>query len=317
MDYFMYNVELPFSGVQLWYKDISSKQQLALAKLNILYPVTDENYPEYSKVIKKIILESVENKKDFYDIDLIDYVLFLTKLRIVSIGNNLELMFKNSEDSSEETTKLTLDLNYFMKSLYEISSEAIKNNILNFKDMEVEVSWPNVKSEEFFLSVEKDYSGHVINSIPEYIKSIKIKNKKILTKDFTQKEKIDLYEKLPIKLKNLILDFVFKMIRTLSEKNLFGIDKMDYLKFNFYNKSHQHIIRLFFSENLRNIYQEYYVLAAKKINPSYVDNLSISERKVYCSFIQEELKAQNESSDNSVSDGTSTDLRALMDEFGE
>ena len=94
---------------------------------------------------------------------------------------------------------------------------------------------------------------------------------------------------------------------------------MDYLKFSLYNKSHQHIIRLLFSESLRNIYQEYYILASKNINPSYVDNLTISERKVYSSFVEEELKAKNEarSSSNSNSNKNSVDLASLMSEFGE
>ena len=315
MDYFIYNVELPFSGVQLFYKDINSKQQIVLAKSDILFKMEDESYLDYSRIVNRVILQSIENKENFYDIDIIDYILFLTKLRIVSIGNTLELMFKNPEESSEEHTKVTIDLNYFMKSLYEIASESIKDNIIKSKNMEVEISWPNIKSEEYFLKTESSYTDHVISSIPEYIKSIKIKNKKILTKNFSRKEKTDLYEKMPIKLKNIILDYVLKMIKKLSEKNLFGIEKMNYLKFNFYNKSHQHIIRLLFSENLRNIYQEYYILASKKINPSYVDNLSISERKVYCSFVQEELKAQNELNDNSGSNKNSVDLRSLVDEF--
>jgi len=317
MNYFIYNVELPFSGVQLWYKDINSKQQLMLAKLNILFPIEEESYVEYSKVIKKIILESIENKKDFSEVNLIDYILFLVKLRIISVGNNLELMFKNTESSTEENTKITIDLNYFMKSLYETALEATKNNVLKSKDIEIEICWPSIKSEEYFLNPPEKYTDHIIHSIPEYIKSIKIKDKRIFTKDFNQKEKNNLYEKLPISLKNLILDYVLKMIKILSEKNLFGLKKMDYLRFNFYNKSHQHIIRLLFSENLRNIYQEYYILASKKINPSYVDGLSISERKVYCSFIQEEIKARNEANDSLDSNKNSTDLKSLMDEFGE
>ena len=316
MDYYIYNADLHFSGKKIWYKDINSKQQLMLTKLDILFPIENEDYLEYSNIFNKIISESVENKEDFYKIDLIEYVLFLTKLRIISIGNDLELVFKNPENSNEENTKITIDLNYFIKTLYENSSELLKDNIIKFKDIEIEVGWPSIKSERIFLNIKENHTEHLLSTIPEYIKNIKIKNSKILIENFNNEEKIDFYNKLPIKLRNLIQNKVFEAIKILSEKNLFGISQMDYLKFNFYNKSHQHIIRLLFSENLINIYQEYYILASKNINPSYIDKLTIAERRVYFSFIQEEIKAMNEKNSNN-NNKEFTDLSSLIGEFGE
>jgi hypothetical protein len=73
---------------------------------------------------------------------------------------------------------------------------------------------------------------------------------------------------------------------------------------------------LFFSGELKTIYQEYYSLASKNINPFYVDNMSISDRKVFCSFVDEEAKAKAEShNSNSGSSENSMELQDLIDEF--
>ena len=50
-----------------------------------------------------------------------------------------------------------------------------------------------------------------------------------------------------------------------------------------------------FSDNLKNIYQQYYLLASKKISLDYVDNLTVAERNVYFSFIEEEYESRKQS----------------------
>ena len=104
------------------------------------------------------------------------------------------------------------------------------------------------------------------------------------------------------------------MINHLSNKNLFGIKWMDGFSFNFYNSSYDRFMRYMFSGNLRNIYQEYYILASRNINPLYVDTLSIADRTVYCSFVEEEMKAREENNNNDDS-GNITDLQKLINEF--
>ena len=97
MDSYLYTVDLPFSGVQITYRDISSKEQLILAKANIVLPALDDNHLEYSNVIRKTISKCVENKEDFNRLNLIDYILFLLKIRIISVGDQLELQFNTQE----------------------------------------------------------------------------------------------------------------------------------------------------------------------------------------------------------------------------
>jgi hypothetical protein len=91
---------------------------------------------------------------------------------------------------------------------------------------------------------------------------------------------------------------------------------MEYFKFNFYNQSFQQLIKLIFSFDIKSIYKEYYVLASKNINPNYIDNLSVSERMVFCSLFKEEVKSLEEGNSLQGKTGSSTGLQSLIDEFG-
>ena len=316
MEYFLYSVKLPFSDTQIFYRDLNSKQQLVLAKSNVLFPIYGEDgAAEYAKILNTVILECVENKEDFSNLNIIEYILFITKLRIVSIGNSLELMFDHTKKHDEEKTVITLDLSTFVKLLHDSSLEAMKDAVVEYKNIRIKLDWPYIKNENiFFQNTEKLFS-HILSTVPEYIKNISVGDSEISMMGYTSNQKNEIYEKLPISIKNKIQEKVLNIVKTLSESNLFGIEKMNYFNFNFYNKSYQYFIRFLFAGDLRNIYQEYYILASKNINPSYVDGLSISDRRVFYSFVEEELKAKREQ--NSPSGGDMTDLGRLMDEFGE
>jgi hypothetical protein len=267
--------------------------------------------------LQKIILNCVENKKDFFNITLLDYVLFITKLRIISIGSDFELYFKQTDKKDPE--KVTLDLNVFMKTLYESAVESLRESFLVEKNIKIKLDYPNITSECFLLdSKGKNSIEHILSSVSEYIQTIEIEGKTIKMLSFTTEEKNEMYERLPVSLRSKIQLKVLSFIKTLSNKNLFGLPNMDIFKFNFYNKSHQELIRFFFSNDLRSIYQVYYILASKKISPSFVDSLSIPERRVFISFVEEEMKsrAQNVFSSEISGGGNSTQLQDLMDEFG-
>lgn len=310
MDY-LYSIELPFTNTNLQYKELSSSQQLNLCKLNILYPLNNErsNIIDYSSFFKEIILKSIKNKKNLNNINIIEYILFVTKLRITSIGKDLNLLL---EKDSQNQIKVTIDLNNFIKKLYEVSLECLKDNIINIKNLKIIIDWPAIESENMFNSESEE---PVTSSILKYIKHISVNDSDIIDfSKFNESEQKNLYEKFPLSVKNSIQEKVLKMIQTLSNSNLFELEIMKGFGFNFYNTSYQRFIRYLFSGNIRNIYQEYYILASKNINPSYVDNMSISERTIYCSFIEEEVNARNEVSSNN---SNSTDLEKLMAEFGE
>jgi len=317
MDYFLYSVDMPFSGVKLNYREINSKEQLILAKSNVLLPSGEEFDSEYSSILKKIVSNCVENKEDFYKLNLIDYILFVTKLRIISLGSELVLSFENKEGAEGSKINVNLELNVFMKLLYDAAVDALKDNVLEFNGIKVTLGWPNINSEYSFFE-KKDISNleHILSSLCEYVKTITINDSKVIDLDaFNRKERVEIYEKLPISLRTQIQIKVLNCIKDLSEKNLFNIAKMDYFTISFYNNNYLNLVRLFFSGDLKNIYQEYYVLASRNINPNFVNGLSISDRRVFCSFIEEEVKNQKEASTSIPINKNTTSLQDLMDEF--
>jgi hypothetical protein len=308
---------MPFSGVKLNYREINSKEQLILAKSNVLLPSGEEFDSEYSSILKKIVSNCVENKEDFYKLNLIDYILFVTKLRIISLGSELVLSFENKEGAEGSKINVNLELNVFMKLLYDAAVDALKDNVLEFNGIKVTLGWPNINSEYSFFE-KKDISNleHILSSLCEYVKTITINDSKVIDLDaFNRKERVEIYEKLPISLRTQIQIKVLNCIKDLSEKNLFNIAKMDYFTISFYNNNYLNLVRLFFSGDLKNIYQEYYVLASRNINPNFVNGLSISDRRVFCSFIEEEVKNQKEASTSIPINKNTTSLQDLMDEF--
>jgi len=310
MQYFLHSVDLPFSGIKLFYREINSKEQLLLSKIAILYPFGGDNDIDYITAFEKIIINCVENKNDFYELNIIDYVLFLAKLRILSFGKELELEFnKSTEDGMK--IKSTINLENFIKILYETVIEINFNEIIKYKNLKVKLNWPNIKEKLFFLNNTNDISS----TITEFIDSIILEENTFINfQKFTKKEKEEFFNKIPIKLKTKIQDKILKTIEALIDKNLFNIDNMDWFRFSFYNSSYIHFLRLIFSSNLKVLYQEYYLLASKNIDLSYIDDITISDKKVYCSMVEEEFKSKNQSNFSTISVGE-TSLQDLINEF--
>jgi len=312
MEYFLHSADLPFSGIRLFYREINVKEQILLGKIAILYPFGEENNNDYITAFEKILINCVENKDDFYKINILDYILFLTKLRILSIDNNLELEFQDNDEKNLKP-KFTIDLANFMKNLYQVAIDTKLSEEIEYKSLKVKLNWPSIKSKIVLLENKKN----IIPTIPEFIEKITIDKDQVISfENFESYQKEEVYSKLPISFKNKIENKIFKSIEELVNKNLFDIKGMDWFKFNLYDSSYFHFFRLMFSCNLKQIYQEYYLLASKNISLSYVDNMSIPDKKVYCSMVEEEfnLKSKRNQPIGNPSDG-SMSLSDLIKEF--
>ena len=162
---YLYNVTLPFSNSEIYYRELSSKDQLNLSKINVLFPSNEDktNTLDYIKLLKNIISNCIENTDVFSDLNIIEYVLFITKLRIVSIGNELILTLNVDKEDKKEDVKITIDLNYFMKCLYDTCMEALQDNILIYKNISVELDWPKLKYERELLKAKNN--SEVLDSI--------------------------------------------------------------------------------------------------------------------------------------------------------
>jgi hypothetical protein len=321
VSFYNYSVDLPFTKNKIIFREINTQQQLFLAKANFTHSNDKESLYDYFLFVKKIISQCIENKEILEEINIVEYVLFLVKLRIVSIGSMIEL-FLNTQNK----TKVHIDLKNYLLSLYKASEflEKEENNLIFYKNIKVKLNWPMVKSLENFskMVLENKTQYQIFNeSIQEYIEYIEIKNKKIILSEFDFKQKTNLIDSLNLKVKNQIQDKIIESLKILFEAEVFNVGDFKTQKFNFYNFSFIEHIKLFFSYDVRSLYQEIYLLASCNLNPEYVLNISPSERKVYLKIFEQQRKSQDKSS-NEVdflpqNTNISNDVKNLAAEFGD
>jgi hypothetical protein len=328
VDYYNYNTELPFSNKKIKFREITTKEQLILAKANLSFPNTIENHKDFNDFVFKTIKNCIETQENFENINIIDYILFLTKLRIISIGSIMEFV-SESKNSEVKSVKTTLDLNLFLKNLYYGALKSLKNNIFKENDVEVKISWPNVNSIKIFQEVlNKEASEYDIflETFQEFVEYIKIKDKKIVLNNFSKEQKLKILEKISSSLMKKIQDSIVFIIKTMNETDLWGVSSFNQYTFNIYNLSFVNFIRLFFAYDVKTIYQDIYYMAAESLPPEYVLSLSPAERKVHSSIIIEARKRKegeqtpdlNRINQNYTSKSkVSKDVQDLALEFGQ
>jgi len=320
VEYYNYSTELPFSGKKIRFKEITTQQQIALAKANLSFPNTKNNYFDYNDFVLKTIKNSLENKEELDDINIVDYVLFLTKLRIISVGSIIELITK-TDNQEFKTAKTTIDLNLFLKNLYFGATEAIKENLITEGNMEIKIGWPTVKSIKTFQQIiDNDYKI-IFDSFQEFIEYIKIDDKKIIFSNFNSTQRNEIFCKLSVSMLKKVQELILENVKKLNQCNLFGIESFKNNTFNLYNLSFIDFIRLFFTYDVRSLYQEIYFMAGENLLPEYVLTISPAERKVYSSIIIETRKkrenSQNDGVDNMIKSNSSKTVRDLALEFGQ
>ena len=263
------------------------KEQIALSKATISYSKNKNEAFNYNHFVINVIKNCVENYKDFFDLTIIDYVLFLTKIRILSVGSIIELLTE-SENQDVKNVKITLDLNIFLKNLYEGSLKALENNIIKEDRFEIKISWPPMTSMLFFVKdkEEKDYEMF-LNSYQEFIEYIKIGNKMITFKNFTPKQKVEVLGKVPTSINQKIQEKIINALNFLKEYNLWNIPILKNYTFYFYGLGFVDFIRLFFTYDLKSLYKEIYYFANANLPPEYILKISQAERKIYSAIIEE------------------------------
>jgi hypothetical protein len=322
VEYYNYNIELPFSKKVVAFREINTNEQMALAKANLSFNNSKENYFPFNNFVLTTVKNILENKNDFDKINIVDYMLFLTKLRIVSIGNIITLTTE-SKNKEFKSTKTTIDLNVFLKNLYSCATEALVDSILLENNIEVKLGWPTVRSIKLFqdlLTLEKNQYQIFNETYHEFIEYIKINDKKISFNDFSLKQKIDLMDELSISMIKKIKDKVLDCIKYVLTYDLFGISTFKDYTFNFFNLNFIDYIRLFYSNDVRAIYQEISYLAKSGITPEYVLGISPSERKIYSTLVQEAKKMENKQDNYDFNKINSNSSRAVQDlalEFGD
>lgn len=327
MDYWNYSVDLPYTKSKIDFREINTQEQILITKASISIPNNKESLFEYHNFILSVILNCVKDKNIFYKINIIEYILFLIKLRSISIGSTIDFILKE-EENKKSKTKIQIDLKKYMMNLFKASNyfEDQTNSFLKEKKVEIKINWPLLSSVKTFneLSLNSKYEYEIFeNSLFEFIVYIKIENNKINFNELKTEEKIKLFEKLPIVLKNKIQKNVIDSIKSLIDVDLFEISLFKDYKFSIYNLNFVEHIKMIFSYDLKSLFREIYYLSTNGLSSDYILNISDSERKIYLTIIQEEIKRQEDASKGKNEDvpeneiGYSQAVKDLALEFGE
>lgn len=328
MDYYNYSVDLPFTKTKINFREINTQEQILIAKANLSFPNEKESIYEYHKYVLSVILNCIQNKEDFFKINIIEYVLFLVKLRIISVGSTIEFTLKGEEDKKTKT-KIQINLKNYLLNLYNSAffEDKEREYVLNENNIKIMISWPKIKTistfNEYFLNNKTEYEIFN-NSLFEFIDYMIVNGNKIDWNILTTEEKITLFDKFPLLLKNKIENEIIELNKKLIENNIFEIEFFKDYRFSIYNLSFIEHIKMIFSYDLKSLFREIYYLASNNIPPKYIMDISDSERKIYLTIIQEELKKQNESSSKSTLTnvpetevGYSDAVKNLALEFGQ
>jgi hypothetical protein len=322
MDYYNYSVDLPYTKCKIDFREINTQEQLLIAKANLSFSNNKDSLYDYHKFILSVILNCVKDKEEFYKINIIEYVLFLVKLRSISVGSTIEFLLK---DENKAKTKIQINLKSYLLNLYNASNyfEDKNNSILTEKSIELKLNWPNINSVSTFnnllLNEKKEY--YVFNnSLFEFIEYIKINDNKILWNNLNTEEKLKLFDKFPIILKNKMEKNIIDAIKKLIESDMFDVSFFKDYKFSIYNLNFVEHIKMFLSYDLKSLFTEIYYLAVSKLPPNYVLTISDSERKMFMTIIQEQNKKQEDNSSSVAPEdsiGFSGAVKDLAVEFGQ
>jgi len=322
VDFFNYSTELPFSKKIIKFRELKTREQIALAKANLSFPSDNNNHLDYHCFVLKTIKNCLEEPDQLNDINIIDYVLFVTKLRIISIGSVIELI-SESKNKDVSKVKTKINLNNFLKNLYVCSTEALFDDIVEENEIQVKIGWPMTHSITLFQKLLKEKTSQYqtfAESFQEFVENINYKDKKIPFSTYKSQEKITLIEKLSASLIKKTQERVLGVLKFIMKYDLWEVSTFNGYNFNFYSLNFIDFIRLFFSYDIKSIYQEIYYMGKEGISPEYILNLSPSERKIHLSIIEESKKTEKDESSydyESIDKKSSSALEDLAVEFGD
>jgi hypothetical protein len=318
MTYFDHTLDLPYSNVNLKFKEINTSQQIFLCKLNLSLQNSPSDLYEFYKSTLDVISDCVKNYNDFKKIDIIEYVLFMTKLRCISNGSVIEFMISQENDDVTKK-KVILNLNNFIKKLLDFNEFILngENNIIQEKNIKIFLKWPSLNSIDLLHNNlnDKNINYDFLDDLTyEFISYIEINNVKISFENFLIDQKKEILNSFTSGLKNKIQNKILEISNLLIDEEFLSIDFLKNYKFNFYNLSFIMFVKIFFSFDIKSIYKEIYALSVNNLDTKYILDMSPNERKIYFSIINESNKSQD-SGESQI--GNNKSLEDLAVEFNQ
>ena len=298
MDYYHYTVELPFSKKVIKFREFTTEEQLALGKAQHSFST---DFLRYYLFVYDIISKCVSVDSKFEDLDIIEYVLFLIKIRIISVGPKIEL----TAIVDDQNTKIIIDLNHLMQNIYDAAEEILKIFVVE-SNKKIKMGFPKILDMVEFVSISTEVRT-ILNTIPLFI------DKAGIVSNHRDMKKV--YGQLPVSLSNNIQTTVFDILKSLSEKDIFDIEIFKDFRINFYNNSIFELIKILCSYDVKSIHQEIYLLS--QLTPTYIKSITPSERKIYMSFFLQERAPKDKGEPNIPQGRNLSPVDALAAEFGQ
>lgn len=286
MHNYNHSLDFPFSKKTIKFREFTTAEQLSLAKSRLSL----EDNLDYFQFVYDVCKGCIENKSDFECVDILEFFMFVIKLRILSVGPNIELR----TTYEEKKTTVTVNLNTILKNLYNCFDD--DNFLIEIKSMYILLGFPNVKN----LSYLKISNKSNMETIQFFIKNFN----GIEFDSLSISERFKLYKKIPASVHKIIENAVKTVLKKSDSIAIFQNEVFQNFRFNVLSESIYDFLRFLGSYDITSIHQEIYILS--KLTPSYILTLSPNERKIYLNIAHAEKNQKQESSD---------DLKALELEF--
>lgn len=292
MEYYPYALQFPFSKTVLNFKELTCEDQELLNKINITLPPTPEYRGDYFDILIKILQSTIKNKNFIYNLDIIEFLMFIIRLRSVSIGSFMEFSIGNEEDKKK---RIKFDLNNLLKNIYSIGECLYGIEELKKDDIEIKLKWPDLKSEYHFLSLlSENNMEKFLSTMCEFVDFLKIKEQIFDFKPLNSSERKELFNQLPLSIKNLIQTNIVNLLQMISQMPLFEMQEFENYKIEFYNSTIQDIVRFIFANDENSMITENIYLLNKGFTLTDINKMSPVMKQNYINHFIEQNNNKND-----------------------
>ena len=243
--------KLQLPGKEVIYKELKLKQYKTILKCLVSTPI--DRYNLFLNLNTILVQITNLTEEEILNLNLLEYLLLLTEIRVTSIGSSIFAVYKGTDESINIEIPLQKTLEEIQKCL-----NGFKQLQLDIADIKLNFVIPKVKN--LISNKPVNYTDIDINELPA--RYLKIINKSL--KEFNSYFKKYYFFKPPIE------KYSVKLSASINEFT--------------------DIIRILFNENLLSVYNNiYYLSKFCNMSAEYLENCTYGEFKIFVKKTEELL----------------------------
>ncbi len=285
---FEYSAWVPSLKKDIFIKEITTHQQKEIIK-SISSPYTFE----FVKTLDTLLKENISSRIKLGNLNLVDKLAILLKMRSQSIGSSVSYSFKCDHCEKNISTKVPL-----IPIVNKLNKLNLKNTKIKCDQLIITLGIPTISNEillekESYLSMNLEkaqFEDLFLRDVIIYLKSIKLLKTNILVDKMTIKNRLKCIEKIPVKVLVEIRAKIKELKEHLNEVTIIDVEclcghKPITFKLNVDNSSYLQFVKSIFDENLHNVYQQiYYMTNILHFTPDYIEKMVPCERDIYWGY---------------------------------